>query len=279
MSFNTYGNSYNGIHQIDSPWVYHWKNTSTNNSFSLKNSIKPPSGYKRIPIQNSQLANWYRNLPLKKIGTAVMLHNGEKKNRQDVHYAVLDIDVGSRDLQQCADAVMRLRAEYLFSQKKYNEISFNFTNGQKIAYKKWREGNIIKFVNNKAQWVATSKDQRNYSSFKKYMNLIFAYAGTHSLSKELVAVSDINEVTIGDVFIQGGFPGHAVVVVDVAENNLGEKCFLIAQSYMPAQNIHILKNFNATYLSPWYSVKKVKQQQRLFTPEWTFDISNLKRFK
>jgi hypothetical protein len=40
----------------------------------------------------------------------VLLYNGAPKFRQDVHAAVIDIDVGTRDLQQCADATMRLRA-------------------------------------------------------------------------------------------------------------------------------------------------------------------------
>ena len=53
----------------------------------------------------------------------------------------------------------------------------------------------------------------------------------------------IENIEIGDVFIQGGFPGHAIIVVDLAENEVGEKCFLVAQSYMPAQEIHVLKNF------------------------------------
>ena len=43
---------------------------------------------------------------------------------------------------------------------------------------------------------------------------------------------------IGDVLIQGGSPGHAVIVVDMAENPAtGEKLYLLAQSYMPAQDI------------------------------------------
>ena len=47
----------------------------------------------------------------------------------------------------------------------------------------------------------------------------------------------------GDVFIKGGSPGHAVIVVDVAiYTQTGKKVFLLAQSYMPAQQIHILVN-------------------------------------
>ena len=45
----------------------------------------------------------------------------------------------------------------------------------------------------------------------------------------------------GDVFIQGGSPGHCVIVVDMAVNEgTGEK-FYASPSYMPAQDIQIQK--------------------------------------
>lgn len=52
--------------------------------------------------------------------------------------------------------------------------------------------------------------------------------------------------------------------------------FLLAQSFMPAQDIHILKNPISGNLSPWYKLEETKS---LVTPEWTFTYSNLKRFK
>ena len=86
---------------------------------------------------------------------------------------------------------------------------------------------------------------------------------------------------IGDVFIRGGFPGsgspgHAIIVVDMAVNtNDGTGISLLAQSYMPAQEIHILKNPTDLSLSPWY---KVDFGDSLYTPEWIFHKNELKRF-
>ena len=51
---------------------------------------------------------------------------------------------------------------------------------------------------------------------------------------------------------------------------------MLAQSYMPAQDIHILQNFENEEISPWYSVKELEFNFR--TPEWTFSINQLKRF-
>ena len=107
------------------------------------------------------------------------------------------------------------------------------------------------------------------------MTNIFNYAGTLSLSKELISIN-FDSISPGDVFIQGGSPGHAVLVMDVAVNNEGNKMFLIAQSYMPAQEMHILINPSNESISPWYSSEEI--EVFLETPEWTFQKSDLKRF-
>lgn len=241
---------------------------------ALVNNLKTPEGFSRINLDNNSYGDWLRHLPLKDDNT-VYLYNGEMKNNQSAQFKVLDIDVGDRDLQQCADAVMRLRAEYLFAQNDYEGIHFNYTNGFTNSFKKWSEGYYPKLTGNSVNWVASSSNNSSYKSFKKYLINVFNYAGTASLSKELNQVQ-LSEVMPGDVFIKGGFPGHAVIVLDVAINKVGEKCFLIAQSYMPAQNIHILKNPNKEN-SPWYFVNDIEQY--VYTPEWTFEVNQLKRFK
>jgi hypothetical protein len=107
------------------------------------------------------------------------------------------------------------------------------------------------------------------------MDIIFSYAGTLSLAKELKPVS-MKDIQIGDVFIQGGSPGHAVVVIDMVENkDTGERRFLLAQSYMPAQEIHVLKNMANADGSPWYSNFL---EGDVSTPEWGFRVEDLKRF-
>ncbi len=258
---------------------------STANSYSWKkdydsknaiiNRIAVPSGFKRITVKTGSFADWLRFLPLKPGNPDVHLYNGRLKGFQGGHAAVLDVDVGETDLQQCADAVMRMRAEYLYSVKDYDDLHFNFTSGNTVGFKKWSEGNRTVIKGNKVSWVAAAAKDDSYKTFKGYMNTIFNYAGTSSLSKELKPVS-IKDTEVGDVFIFGGFPGHAVLVIDVCENEkTGEKLFMIQQSYMPAQEIHILKNPNSNSLSPWYSVNF---EGDLKTPEWTFSKDQLMRW-
>jgi len=234
--------------------------------------IPAPVGYYRN-FEGNEFEAWLRRAPLKSINAPVMLHNGEEKHNQDVHYRVLDFDVGSRDLQQCADAVMRLRGEFLYNSNQADLIAFNFTSGDRIAFQKWKSGQRPVVKGNNVGWQACSSCDSTYESFRKYMDNIFMFAGTASLSKELHS-KNVEDLAIGDVFIQGGFPGHAVIVMDVAVSDRGSKVFLLAQSYMPAQDIHILKNYNNFGISPWYDLDEIEEY--LETPEWTFSSSDLK---
>jgi len=59
----------------------------------------------------------------------IYLFNGRLRDNQSTHFAVLDIPVGDKDLQQCADAIMRLRAEYFLNQDNIDSICFKATDG------------------------------------------------------------------------------------------------------------------------------------------------------
>ncbi len=236
--------------------------------------IALPAGFMRISTDTSSFGFWLRHLPLKQDANTVMLFNSREKRNQNAHYAIVDIDVGSRDLQQCADAVMRFYAEYTFSRCLYENIHFNFTSGDRADFMRWASGYRPDVRRNQVTWRKTADPDTSYASFRAFLNMVFIYAGSYSLSQEMQRVPP-TDLRIGDVFIQGGFPGHAVIVVDMARAPNGERAFLLAQSYMPAQDIHILKNPQDPGLSPWYLINA---GERLITPEWTFSWNDVKRF-
>ena len=235
---------------------YVWRSqASAEGADTLAQRISPPPGFERASVPAGSWAAWLRGLPLKPKGAPVLLYTGTAKWRQDVHAAVIDIDVGKRDLQQCADAIMRLRGEWLFAAGRKKEIGFNYTDGKRRKF--------------------ASRSKTDYAAFKTYMTLVFAYAGTYSLERELKPVP-LAGIRIGDVFIKGGFPGHAVLVADVVENPItGEKRFLLIQSFMPAQEMHVLKNPAAPDGAPWYPATFTGE---LVTPEWTFPEGSLRRW-
>lgn len=242
---------------------------------NIATRFTPPAGFERINSPKGSFTDFLQHLPLKPEGSKVYYYNGAIKENRGVYAAVIDMDIGKRDLQQCADAIMRLRGEYLWHQQQYDQIHFNFTNGFRADYGKWRQGYRVRINGNQTSWYQGAQPSTSYASFLKYMELVFGYAGTASLEKELASAS-LDNLQIGDIFIQGGFPGHAVIVVDLAKNKeTGEQLFLLAQSYMPAQDIQVLQNPNNAGLSPWY---EIPGGGRLVTPEWVFDPVNLRKF-
>jgi len=217
-----------------------------------------PVGYRRTEIVEKSFFAYLRTLPLKPMNSKVHYFDGSVKHEQNVYISVVDMEIGTRDLQQCADAVMRLRGEYLYKNKAYDQIHFDFLSDGKPRYYTEYAGNDY-----------------SYPKFRKYMNWIFAYANTSSLCDEMISVP-FEEMHIGDVLIQKGSPyGHAVIVVDMAVSETGKKIFMLAQSFMPAQEIQILVNRNNKFISPWYNLKN----ENIVTPEWTFSPDDLKRFR
>jgi len=243
---------------------------------AIVNRIPAPSGYERVESASGSFAYWLRHLPLKKGSPPVRLYDGRLKSNQSAHFAVIDIDVSTRDLQQCADAVIRLRAEYLYSKGDYGAIHFNFTSGHRADFARWIEGYRPVVKGNSVRWIRSARRDASYRSFRKYLDKVFEFAGTFSLARELAPVSDVGDMRIGDVFIQGGFPGHAAIVVDmVVHKESGKRLFVLAQSYMPAQDIYIPRNPLEPALDPWY---RLDFGDELKTPEWTFKRGDLKRF-
>jgi hypothetical protein len=235
----------------------------------------PPKGYKRKNTDPNSFAAYLRKLPLKAHGSPVLYYNGAEKPNDGVYCGVVAMDIGKRDLQQCADAVMRLRAEYLYNTGRSHKIHFNFTNGFCADYSFWANGYRVAVNGNKVNWVSKGPPNNSYETFRAYLETVFTYAGTLSLSKELQPV-DYKDMQAGDVLIQGGSPGHAVIVVDVVENDAGKKMYLLAQSYMPAQETQILNNPSNKDISPWYALDTSGED--ISTPQWDFKSHQLKRF-
>ncbi len=235
----------------------------------------PPKGYSRKSQNEMSFAHYLAALPLKPYGTPVTYYDGSVKTKKNVYLSVVDFDIDPVNLQQCADAVMRLRAEYLYSNKAYNEIRFTFGNGFKASYSEWMKGKRIVVTGNRAVWKAAERPSNDYRSFRKYLLTVFTYAGTASLVRDLVHVKKISDIETGDVFLKPGSPGHAVIVVDTAVNAGKRKVFMLAQSYMPAQDIQILENPSDSGISPWYEIPEGKE---LETPEWIFSVNELMRF-
>jgi hypothetical protein len=243
---------------------------------TIASRVIPGEGFERVDYPKGTFGEYLQHRPLKPHGAKVFYYNGDEKYTQDHHAAVLDMDVGVEDLQQCADAVMRLRAEFLLEEERYSDIHFNFVNGFNADYARWRKGDRIWIKGNKAGWKTGTGPTTGPKAFKSYLRWVFMYANTASLSKEVKAVP-IEEIEAGDLFLIGGFPGHTVIVVDKAMNaTTGEVEVLLAQSFMPAQSVHVLKNPKRSDGNPWHSLTEFAEEVE--TIEYWFKRTDLRRF-
>lgn len=243
---------------------------------TIESRFQTPPGYERISDEEGSFARWLRDLPLKAHGSTVKYYNGSTKSSRGVYAAVIDKAIGSGDLHQCADAVIRLRAEYLWETEQYDRLHFKLTNGWNMEYTEWMKGKRFKIKGNTTWWENGTARANTYEDLWGYLTVLFNYAGTYSLNKELKAI-DTQEMQIGDMFIRGGFPGHVMIIVDMAVNpQTGQKVFMLAQSYMPAQELQVVINPNNSSLGVWYPADF---GETLYTPEWTFKRSEFKRFE
>ncbi len=100
-----------------------------------------------------------------------------------MHYAAIDISTGEKDLQQCADAIVRPQAEYFFATEMYDSIRF-----PKESRSFYRFSNFVK-----------GDKTRNRENFMRFMETVFINCGTYSLQQQLKPVTDFSIIQIGDV--------------------------------------------------------------------------------
>lgn len=214
-----------------------------------------PLNYNRISTPPNTFADYLRTLSLKP-EDAVTYNEGKVKPQEDVYVSIVDLPNPPKNLQTSTDAVIRLMSEYYYKSQAYDHIVFH-DNKEKYNYVEYVSGNYSR------------------SKFDEYLDFVMEKVSTPSFCADLKPIK-LNDIKIGDIFVQNTQPtGHVVIVVDLAVNSDGEKIFLLAQGFQPAKDIQILSNPNSAEYSPWYQLK----EGELLTPEWRFMTSDLMRFK
>ncbi len=234
-----------------------------------------PAGFSRAAVEEGSFAAFTRSLPLAPIDTKVVSFAGKPLYADGAHpriAAVVDIDVGDRDLQQCADAVIRMHAEWRYGRGE--RPSYRALSGLWMPYAEWMRGARPVAEGQTLMWrrVATPAPDE-HALFRRYLDAVFTWANTASLARDSRAVSLV-DVTGGDFFVLADSPvGHAVLVLDVAKGEGGEVALLLGQSFMPAQSFHVLRS---TAAEVWFVVPR--EATHVATPFWRpFPISSLRR--
>ena len=244
---------------------------------TINNRIQAPDGYQKTVSDSGTFDDYIINYTLKSYDAQVINYDGNPYIYQSGHVGVLDIPVPDNGLQQCADALIRIRAEYLWDQNRKDEIGFKFTSGHYCSWSKYAQGYRPKINGNKVSFSKTTQPDTSKANLYRYLNLIFTYSGTQSLFDELPKIKTEADLQIGDMLIYPGFPGHVMMIVAIAENPQGDRLFAFAQGNTPAQSVHIIKNIDSG-LSPWYIID-FDNRVNFETPIYTFSKFDFIRFK
>lgn len=213
--------------------LWYWFTITTSNQWDAETvgDIPAPYGYTRTDASPGSYTEYLRSLPLRPKGTKIHLYTGEESSCQYRSTAVVDRKILSNS-EQCADVTMHLRADYLWQNGRYSEISFHNVNGKRLNYK--------------------GGSSRN--AFEKYLRNIYVCCSTYSVYHETTTRS-ILDVQPGDVLVYPARPGHtlghAIIVVDVARRSDGKVAVMLAQGSTPARDMHILRNLNPLE-NPWF---------------------------
>jgi hypothetical protein len=265
------------LSQADAAKLYPWSRHRVGYE-SLADRFAAPAGFRRVKVAKGSYAFWLRHLPLRAKMTPVRSYLGDTilDAGHPALAAVVDLDLSKRDRQQCADTIMRLRGEYLHAAGKADQTHFRWAGGKYFGYKHWRKG-LRPVKEGKRRWVfrPKSRARRGYAAFRRYLEFMFSWTGTQHQAGER-RIRDAASLVAGDFFVQGGSPGHAVVVIDIVENDSGHRRAIIGQGFMPAQDLHLMKGPSG---SPWIDISP--HLKSIPTPIWpqAFSFSDLRRFR
>ena len=236
------------------------KNTSKNLNKSAnvktlsKSVIDSPKGFVKV-YDDNDFGIFLRNLPFKTFENEVKNYDGSVKQNTNSVSAVINLPITDKNKQTYSNGVFRLRNEYLFDTKKFNLIKFD------------KEEKPLASFNSFSR-------SKSYSDFLAYLDEVYDKLSPSSLANYTHKIP-LTDIKIGDIFYQNSSnKSHAVMIIDLAENLKGKKIMLLAQTFYPSQELHVISNPENTDISPWYEVK----EGTLLTPDWRFFTSDLVRF-
>jgi hypothetical protein len=252
--------------------AYPWHPRSTD---PLDVRLSPPRGFVRVAVDGRSFGAFLRALPLLAAGTPVVDYAGRvvREGSDPNIAAVVDIDVGASDLQQCADAVVRMNAEWHYGRGD-RDVSYRIASGVALTYEQYLAGSRA-FARGNELLVqpAAARLADDHRAFRRYLDEVFTWLNTSSLERDgaPVAWADLRP---GDFFVMSGRPfGHAVLVLDVAMSEAGAVALLLGQSYMPAQRFQVL---GSSSHGAWFVVEPGATE--VATPFWKpFPVTALRR--
>ena len=205
-------------------------------------SIPVPAGFNRIFVKNGSFGGWLRNLPLKPSGSPVLNYRGNvyKKGDDSTVVAVVDWDIGGKRMEQCMDILIHFYAEFLWQENCSDIIRFPLPGGYWLDWDQWKEGWRPEFRGIQMKMQRIAKQDSSKESFASFLNTVFVESHTQQFYHAYKSIERYN-INIGDFIVKKGSRGHAVMIMDLAENNNGDMVALIGHGDTPACQFYLLK--------------------------------------
>lgn len=242
---------------------------------TLEQRFPTEPGFSRVKLNLGSFGAFLRTLPLTAPNTPVLSYRGDVIREGDHPNvaAVVAIDVGTRDLQQCADAIIRVHAEWRYARGHRDHV-YKAASGTKLSFARYAAGDRLRVDGNSLSFVTGARPaEPTHALLRTWLDDVFGWANTGALSRdgERVKLTDLRP---GDFFVLTGVPyGHAVLVLDMAEDARGRRALLLGQSFVPAQNMHVLRPNVST---AWFVVNEA--EGAVSTPFWEpFPFESLRR--
>jgi hypothetical protein len=205
----------------------------------------------------------------------VVSHAGEVLRDGDHRFvaAVVAVDVGARDLQQCADMIIRMHAEWQWASGVRDHV-YRAASGLPLSFARYARGERLRVEEGRPRLtIAARAAPPTHAMMRAWLDDVFGWANTGSLSRDARRV-EIDDLRPGDFFVMPGFPvGHAVLVLDVARDPAGRRALLLGQGFVPAQSFQVLR---PSASETWFVLDEAAGA--LATPFWRpFPFSTLRR--
>ena len=240
---------------------------------TVQSRINTPEGYTRIKVGEDSFGEYLREYPVLPNGVKLPVYDGTTMSPYDAA-AIFDISLGDEGYQQCADSIIRLYSDYYYEKGQYDKISFQFSNGDECSYQRWRDGKRMLVLGGFSMEIPMAFYDDSEQQYRNYLKEVMNYAGTISLQNESKVIP-LEELRIGDFICSDT---HVVMIVDIAENEKGEKCYLIGQSFIPAVCFHIVANRNGDEASAWFTQEQLEQES-FEIGVYKFSRENIRRWK
>lgn len=225
---------------------------------TIRQAFPPPAESTRV--SGGSFGDYLGRLELRESDVPIRTHDGQRVYH---HGRVIELPLVRGDLQQCADSAIRVHAEWQRSEG-VTDISYHATSGDPLPWDRYRDGDRPYVKDGRIAWKSTGQ----VGAWDSWLRAVFMWAGTRSL--EAYETDPVEHPIPGDVLVEGGSPGHAVLILDVAKK--GDQTFLLlGEGFMPAQDFHV----ELGPVDGWW----LWSERGLTLPHWVMDADSLRRWR